>query len=192
MKGNLFFVFFFQNRFLKARKLSQSHSRLSPLLHTFRFTVHAFLATQTYGLFCSLRTERKNSTLWRVTTQIWVVDWLKQLSLARQPIRTTTKNWRVTRHRYGISTLVPRTLFRGETSGDVAKCRLFSQAGCSAVYHRMCFGDQDNHMETAMMELSGRLGWLQSPRWNYSVWQTGHHNKVSIVSIIPTVPNNND
>ena len=38
------------------------------------------------------------------------------------------------------------------------KCRLFSQAGCSAVYHRMCFGDQDNHMETAMMELSGRLG----------------------------------
>ena len=45
-----------------------------------------------------------------------------------------------------------------ETSGDVAKCRLFSQAGRFAVYHRMCFGDQDNRMETAMMELSGRLG----------------------------------
>ena len=64
----------------------------------------------------------------------------------------------MTRHQYGTSVLVSRTLFRGETSGDVEKCRLFSQAGRFAVYHRMCFGDQDNHMETAMMQLSGRLG----------------------------------
>ena len=43
---------------------------------------------------------------WRVTTQIWVV----------------------TRHQYGISALVSHTSFGGETSGSIAKCRLFSQA----------------------------------------------------------------
>ena len=32
------------------------------------------------------------------------------------------------RHQYGISAVIPRTSFAGETSGGVAKCRLFSQA----------------------------------------------------------------
>ena len=32
------------------------------------------------------------------------------------------------RHQYGISALVSQTSFGGETSGSVAKCRLFSQA----------------------------------------------------------------
>ena len=36
--------------------------------------------------------------------------------------------WLVTRHQYGISALVSQTLFRGETSGGVAKWLLFSQA----------------------------------------------------------------
>ena len=43
---------------------------------------------------------------WRITTQIWVV----------------------TRHQYGISGLVSQTSFGRETSGSIAKCRLFSQA----------------------------------------------------------------
>ena len=34
----------------------------------------------------------------------------------------------VTRHQYGISTLVPQTSFGGKTSGSIAKCWLFSQA----------------------------------------------------------------
>ena len=34
----------------------------------------------------------------------------------------------MTRHQYGISALVCQTSFGGETSGSVAKCRLFSQA----------------------------------------------------------------
>ena len=34
----------------------------------------------------------------------------------------------VIRHQYGISAVIPRTSFAGETSGGVAKCRLFSQA----------------------------------------------------------------
>ena len=36
--------------------------------------------------------------------------------------------WVVTRYQYGISPLVSQTLFRGETTGGVAKWRLFSQA----------------------------------------------------------------
>ena len=37
-------------------------------------------------------------------------------------------DWGATRHQYGISAVVPQTLFRGKTRGGVAKCRLFSQA----------------------------------------------------------------
>ena len=59
-------------------------------------------------------------------------DWLKQISRVAEPIRRTTEIWVVTRHQYGISALVSHTSFRGETSGDVATCRLFSQANvCS-------------------------------------------------------------
>ena len=55
-------------------------------------------------------------------------DWLNQISHAARPIRSTAQIWVVTRHQYGISALVSQTSFGGETSGDVAKCRLFSQA----------------------------------------------------------------
>ena len=52
-------------------------------------------------------------------------DWLKQISLAARPIRSTTLIWVMTRHQNGISALVSKTTFRGETSGGVATCRLF-------------------------------------------------------------------
>ena len=55
-------------------------------------------------------------------------DWLNQISHAARPIRSTTQIWVVTRYQYGISALVSQTSFRGETSGGVEKCRLFSQA----------------------------------------------------------------
>ena len=55
-------------------------------------------------------------------------DWLKQISLAAQPIRSTTLTSAVTRHQYGISALVSQTSFREETSGGIAKCRLFYKA----------------------------------------------------------------
>ena len=42
--------------------------------------------------------------------------------------KSTTQIWVVTRHQYGISAFVSQTSFRGETSGGVAKCQLFSQA----------------------------------------------------------------
>ena len=62
-------------------------------------------------------------------------DWLKQISLAAPPIRSTTKIWVVTRHQYGISVLVSQTSFRGETTGGVAKCRLFSKATFTCKYN---------------------------------------------------------
>ena len=43
-------------------------------------------------------------------------------------IGSTTQIYVVTRHQYGISAIVSQTSFRGETTGSVAKCRLFSHA----------------------------------------------------------------
>ena len=76
-----------------------------------------------------LRNERRNSI--PVTRHYpdldSASDWLNQISHAARPIRSTAQIWVVTRHQYGISALVSQTSFRGETSGSVAKCRLFSQ-----------------------------------------------------------------
>ena len=44
------------------------------------------------------------------------------------PIRSTTQIWLVWRHQYEISALVSQTSLRWETSGGVAKCRLFFKA----------------------------------------------------------------
>ena len=56
-------------------------------------------------------------------------DWLH---ISNFPRGTTNQKhypiWVVTRHQYGISAHVSQTSFRGETSGGIAKCRLFSQA----------------------------------------------------------------
>ena len=48
-------------------------------------------------------------------------------SLSRS-LSASTMIWVVTGHQYGISAPVSQASFRGETSGRVAKCRLFSQA----------------------------------------------------------------
>ena len=56
--------------------------------------------------------------------------WLNQISHAVRPIRSTAQIWVVTRYQYGISALVSQTSFSGETSGSVAKCRLFAQGIC--------------------------------------------------------------
>ena len=42
----------------------------------------------------------------------------------------------MTRHQYGISALVSQTSFRGETTGGVAKCRLFSPTNVSDIENR--------------------------------------------------------
>ena len=55
-------------------------------------------------------------------------DWSCRLENLPQPIRSTTHIWIVMHHQYGISVLIPQTFFCGKTSGNVAKCQLFSQA----------------------------------------------------------------
>ena len=54
-------------------------------------------------------------------------DWSCGESNFLQLIKRTTQIRVVTRHQYGISVLVSQTSFRGETSGAVVKCWLFSQ-----------------------------------------------------------------
>ena len=63
-----------------------------------------------------------------------VFDWLMQISYVARPVRSATQLWVLTHRQYGISALVSQTSFRGETIGDVAKCRLFpwtAAASCS-------------------------------------------------------------
>ena len=60
-------------------------------------------------------------------------DWLRQISLSAGPIRSTTQTLVVTHHQYGISVLISQTSFRKETSADVAKGWLLSQATCTCV-----------------------------------------------------------
>ena len=66
-------------------------------------------------------------------------DWLKQVSHAERPNRSTTQIFVVTRLQYGISALVLQTSFRMETSGGVAKCPLFSQATLIVSFYKQSF-----------------------------------------------------
>ena len=52
-------------------------------------------------------------------------DWSCRLGNLTQPIRSTTQIRVVTRHRYGISTLVSQTSFGGESSDSVANVGWF-------------------------------------------------------------------
>ena len=59
----------------------------------------------------------------RETTSQWETS--EEIPINFQPIRSTTKIWVVTRHHYAL--ISPGlTSLRGETSGDLGKCRLFS------------------------------------------------------------------
>ena len=62
---------------------------------------------------------------WRVTKQIWVIDWSCRFN---QSEALNTQLWVVTRHKHGISALVSQTSLCVETSCGVTKCRLFSLA----------------------------------------------------------------
>ena len=87
-------------------------------------------ATTSFPAKWRLRNKCKNSML--VTCHYpdmgSASDWSCSVGNLIQPIRSTTQIWVLTRHQYGISALVSQTSFGGETTGSVAKCRLFSQA----------------------------------------------------------------
>ena len=85
-----------------------------------------------------LRNERRNSILMtRHCPDLGnASDWLNQISHAARPIRSTTQIWEVTSHQYGITALFSQTSFGGETSGSVAKCRLFSRPNNTQTMNR--------------------------------------------------------
>ena len=59
-------------------------------------------------------------------------DWMQILV---HPIRSSTHNWVVTCHQYGISAVVPQMSFCGESSSGDVKCRQFFQASyCVGLY----------------------------------------------------------
>ena len=64
-------------------------------------------------------------------------DWLNQISHMARPIRSTTHIWVVIHCQYGISALISQMSFGGETSGSIAKCRLFSQASTRSAMHTL-------------------------------------------------------
>ena len=66
-------------------------------------------------------------------------DWLVETNFPHGTTnQNTTQIWVVTRHQYGISTLVSQTSFGRETSGRVAKCQLFSQASKVVMHASFC------------------------------------------------------
>ena len=69
-----------------------------------------------------------------------VFDWLMQISYVARPIRSATQLWVLTHHQYGISALVSQTSFRGETIGDVAKCRLCPWTAAASCSIALFFG----------------------------------------------------
>ena len=52
-------------------------------------------------------------------------DWLKQISVMAQPIRSTMLIWVVTCLWYGISAGIPQASFCGKISGDFANIGCF-------------------------------------------------------------------
>ena len=52
-------------------------------------------------------------------------DWLKQISLVAQPIKSTTQIWVVTHYQHEISALILQKSFCGQAIGGIAKCALF-------------------------------------------------------------------
>ena len=114
-------------------------------LHCSEYIISPLIVMHVFLIWCSLRkqpplvfpqndvwrqNERRDSILitryypdlGRVSDRSWRVGNLLQ------PIRSTTQTWFVTHHQHGFSVLVSQTSIHEETSGGVAKCRLFRQA----------------------------------------------------------------
>ena len=97
-------------------------------------------------------------------------DWSCNEGNLLQAIRSTTQIRVVTDHQYGISVLVSQTIFRGETSGGVAKCWLFCQPILSAVkkkkikpvpYQKVHQSDSKEKQAQKKEEKSKRREWIQ-------------------------------
>ena len=99
------------NEIIEAKQVNNMHDP-----STFRDATSGFPAKS------RLRNDCRNSIL--MTDLGSASDWLKKTSLAVRPIRITTQIWVMTLSAVIFSDVISR----GETSGGVSKCRLFSQA----------------------------------------------------------------
>ena len=52
-------------------------------------------------------------------------DWLKQISLVAQPIKSTTQIWVVTHYQHGISAFILQKSFCVQAIDGIVKCALF-------------------------------------------------------------------
>ena len=90
-------------------------------------------ATTSFPAKWRLRNERRNSILMTRHYQDLgsASDWLKKISFAAQPIRSTTQIWIVTHHQYGISTYSRFSdVISWENQWCFVKYRLLSRASC--------------------------------------------------------------
>ena len=93
----------------------------------------------------------------RETTSQWGTS--EEIPYNFQPIRSTTEIWVVTRHQYAL--ISPgQTSLRGETSGDLEKCGLFSQA---RHLRHLPFGENNGREKSNICVFHGKsFGCLQS------------------------------
>ena len=98
-----------------------------------------------FPLVMTLRSERVNSILmtWHYRDLGGASDWLKQISLAARPIRSTTKIWVVTHYQYmEFTRSLLKVITRENKWWRGGNCRLFSQVKfsikCGIVIGRDC------------------------------------------------------
>ena len=119
-------------------------THIRPVLQQIRLLTGLNMGSTTRNIAIQLVLQHccKTSCTFFVATAVWENSWhLATLPLVYPPNdvwetcaeipywwRVTTQIWVVTSDQYGISAFVSQTSFDGETSGSVAKCRLFSQA----------------------------------------------------------------
>ena len=158
---------------MKTYWISQASLHLCALSYLWRVLIFFSLRKQpTFGGATTgfpakwrLRNERRNSILvtCHYPDQGSASDWSCLVGNLIQPIRSTIQVCVVKRHEYGISALVSQTSFSGETSGSVAKCRVF----CQAIYFWSVFISR-THTSRAFSYLSHALTHLTSLTYSYS------------------------
>ena len=121
----------------------KSSSGLVQMWHSLRKQPWTFRDTTTAWFPCEMTPKKQaqkchtdNPSLPRSRQYFWLVAQSKKFASTNQMHQQI---WAVIRHLYGISKLVSQTSFRGETSGGVKKCRLFSQDRYGSTTAYFCF-----------------------------------------------------
>ena len=112
--------------------------------------------------------------------------WLKQNSSRCTTNHSTNQIWVVTSHQYGISAAVSQPSFRGETSGSVANCRLFSKAKNSRkvmVYFTDLSTDSCRFQHSCIFKLSLNFFLVKFTRNHLLIWSNAPLKNNSILNV---------